>query len=74
MRGNRFRVFVLQLSFLGWLLLGACACGFGTLFVLPYIHQTNAQLYLELSGQTNIVEDSSAPFSSLWEETENSEN
>lgn len=54
MRGNRWAVFVMNLSFFGWLLLGMCACGIGILFVLPYIRAADAQLYLELSGQSDI--------------------
>lgn len=54
MRGNRWATFVMNLSFFGWILLGACACGIGVVFVLPYIRATDAQLYLELSGQSNI--------------------
>lgn len=54
MKGNRFKVFVMNLSFIGWLLLGVCACGIGTVFVMPYIEATNAQLYLELSGRSVI--------------------
>ena len=53
MKGNRFSVFVLGLSFFGWQLLGLLAFGIGTLFVTPYILATDAQLYLELSGKSN---------------------
>lgn len=50
-RGHKFRMFVLDLSFLGWIFLGILACGIGVLFVLPYIHATKAELYLELRQQ-----------------------
>lgn len=49
--GHKFRMFVLDLSFLGWILLGALACGVGVLFVLPYINATKAELYLHLRRQ-----------------------
>ena len=52
MRGNRFSVFVLGLSFIGWQMLGLLAFGIGTIFVTPYILATDAQLYLELSGKS----------------------
>lgn len=52
MRGNRFSVFVLGLSFIGWEMLGILAFGIGTVFVTPYILATDAQLYLELSGKS----------------------
>ncbi len=63
MRGNRWATFVMNLSFFGWLLLGTCACGIGTLFVLPYIKATDTQLYLELTGQS-VIE-------TFYENTEN---
>jgi Predicted integral membrane protein len=47
-RGNKFRIFILDLSFIGWLLLGTLALCVGVLFVLPYINATNAELYLTL--------------------------
>ncbi|WNS45566.1 DUF975 family protein [Paenibacillus sp. MMS20-IR301] len=47
-RGHKFRMFVLDLSFLGWILLGLLALGIGVLFVQPYINATKAELYLEL--------------------------
>ena len=52
MKGNRFSVFVLGLSFIGWEMLGILAFGIGTVFVTPYILATDAQLYLELSGKS----------------------
>lgn len=57
--GHKFRIFVLGLSFIGWVLLGLLALGIGIWFVMPYIHATNAQLYIRLrklafeSGLTN---------------------
>lgn len=52
MRGNKFRAFILDLSFIGWYFLGMLACGIGIFFVLPYHAQTNAQLYLFLRDGT----------------------
>ncbi len=51
MDGNKMALFVLGLSFLGWILLGAVVCGVGLLLVLPYIHATSAELYLTLKEQ-----------------------
>lgn len=47
-RGHKFRIFVLDLSFLGWILLGLLALFIGVLFVMPYIYATKAELYLAL--------------------------
>ena len=46
--GEKFDIFVLDLSFLGWFLLGALALGIGVLFVQPYYDATNAELYFKL--------------------------
>ncbi|MHA6482514.1 DUF975 family protein [Paenibacillus sp. strain BS8-2] len=61
-RGHKFRIFVLDLSFLGWILLGILALFVGVLFVMPYIYATKAELYLDLrqealqSGITTLTE------------------
>lgn len=47
-RGHKWEMFVLDLSFIGWYILGAFALGIGTLFVNPYVDSTKAQLYLTL--------------------------
>ncbi|OUS69564.1 hypothetical protein B1748_30830 [Paenibacillus sp. MY03] len=47
-RGHKFRIFVLDLSFIGWFLLGLLALFVGYLFVLPYYNATKAELYLTL--------------------------
>ena len=41
-------LFILDLSFLGWIILGLICCGIGILFVLPYLEATNAEVYLIL--------------------------
>lgn len=46
--GHKFRMFVLDLSFIGWILLGLLALGIGILFVQPYVNATKAELYLAL--------------------------
>lgn len=46
--GEKFDIFVLDISFLGWYLLGALALGIGVLFVQPYYDATNAELYFKL--------------------------
>jgi uncharacterized membrane protein len=49
--GCKFDIFVLQLSFFGWYLLGALALFVGTLFVAPYPEATMAELYAHLRGK-----------------------
>ena len=49
MNGNKWRTFVLDLSFILWDILSVFTFGFlGLLWVNPYIHSTNAELYLAL--------------------------
>jgi len=46
--GEKWRMWVLDLSFTGWYLLGAMACGLGVIFVRPYDDATHGELYLAL--------------------------
>lgn len=46
--GHKWGIFVLDLSFIGWAILGVLALFIGILFVFPYINATNAELYLIL--------------------------
>jgi len=50
-RGHKWNMFVLDLSFIGWYLLGMLALFVGVLFVMPYINSTYAELYLKLRKQ-----------------------
>lgn len=50
-RGHKWRMFVLDLSFIGWFILGTLALGVGVLFVLPYYNSTKAELYVALRQQ-----------------------
>ena len=46
--GQKMDLFVLDLSFLGWIILGALCCGIGLLFVQPYPEATKVEVYLIL--------------------------
>ena len=55
MRGNKFKVFVLELSFLGWYILSGMTCGLLSVFyVAPYVYLTKAALYRRLRGLDDI--------------------
>lgn len=43
--GEKWNIFILDLSFIGWSLLGTLACGIGVYFVQPYFEATYAELY-----------------------------
>lgn len=52
MTGQKWNAFVLDLSFIGWHLLGACTLGILELFyVMPYNQLTNAELYHALKAE-----------------------
>lgn len=48
MNGNKWRYFVLQLSFIGWFLLGAITLGIGYIWIYPYYKLTMANFYQDL--------------------------
>ena len=49
MRGNKWNLFCLQISYIGWLLLGALCCGVGVFFVIPYMNAANACFYDDIA-------------------------
>ena len=50
MSGNRFRLFCLHLSFIGWAILCAFTMGIGNLWLTPYRQASVAAFYREVSG------------------------
>lgn len=51
MTGNKWHSFLLDLSFIGWMLLAMITCNIaGIFYVYPYVYATEAQLYLTLKG------------------------
>lgn len=62
MTGNKWKAFVLDLSFIGWHILNGFTLGIlGIFYLSPYIYQTNAALYRKLSdaniGEVATVEE-----------------
>lgn len=51
MYGNKWRLFVLQWSFIGWQILAAICCGAGFVFLSPYIEATCAEFYEDVREQ-----------------------
>ena len=45
MQGHKWERFVLDLSFLGWIIVGSLCLGVGSLWVTPYMEATRAQYY-----------------------------
>ena len=51
MKGHKGELFVLGLSFLGWLILSMLTLGIGLLWLLPYIYVTLRIYYLSITGR-----------------------
>lgn len=54
MIGNKFRLFCLGFSFVGWAILCALTLGIGLLWLVLYMNASFAAFYLEISGKRNI--------------------
>jgi uncharacterized membrane protein len=50
MDGHKMDLLILDLSFIGWILLTALTCGILTFYVEPYMMATRTAFYLELKG------------------------
>lgn len=57
MRGKKWKLFCLDLSFLGWILLGIITCGIGLLWVAPYMQTAHAAFYEDIKGEVIFVEE-----------------
>ena len=51
MKGNKWRLFKLEFSFIGWFVLCVLTLGIGTFFLIPYLNATNAEFYVELKNK-----------------------
>lgn len=52
MKGNRFRLFCLRLSFIGWALLSMLSLGIGFLWLSPYTEAAEAAFYMDVTGRS----------------------
>ena len=50
MKGNKWRLFTLQMSFIGWWFLSVLTFGIGFLWLVPYMNVTFAKLYDDISS------------------------
>ena len=50
MKGNKWRLFKLELSFIGWFILCVLTLGIGTFFLIPYMNAATAEFYVELKN------------------------
>ena len=54
MRGNKWRLFCLDLSFIGWTILCVLSLGIGFLWLNPYIQAAHASFYLEIASKVPV--------------------
>lgn len=54
MRGNKWRLFCLGFSFIGWDILCALTLGIGYLWLSPYSNAATAAFYNEVSGKNKV--------------------
>jgi uncharacterized membrane protein len=55
MKGYKFDLFVLELSFIGWSLLCIFTCGIGFIVLRPYMEAATADFYREISGTRPVL-------------------
>lgn len=69
MKGNKFRYFALNLSFIGWILLGILALGFGILFVMPYVFAATTHFYIDaksrVDGKASFTNEAAGNYSDI---------
>ena len=56
MNGYKMKLFLLQLSFIGWIIVGSLCFGIGILWVFAYMQTATACFYEELKNQPAAVE------------------
>lgn len=56
MEGNKWRLFCLEFSFIGWSLLASITLGIGMLFLRPYMEAAGAAFYRELKWESKKAE------------------
>lgn len=54
MQGHKMRLFMLDLSFIGWGLLSLLTCGIGLFFLQPYMATARAAFYEDLKGSVQV--------------------
>ena len=54
MKGYKGKLFCLDLSFIGWYILGALCLGVGVLFVMPYHETARANFYEALKASLSV--------------------
>ena len=51
MKGHKFDLFFLHLSFIGWIILAVLSAGIGLFWLVPYIEASEAAFYQEVKTE-----------------------
>jgi uncharacterized membrane protein len=51
MQGRKMKLFLLDLSFIGWILLSILTLGIGLLWLLPYMYSARAAFYEDILAE-----------------------
>ena len=54
MRGNKWRLFCLQMSYIGWSLLSLLTGGIGNLWLVPYQYAGDTAFYMMVTGRSQL--------------------
>lgn len=60
MDGHKMELFLLDLSFIGWILLSMLTCGILVLYVTPYMQAAHAEFYRTLKGDDKVQQEEPA--------------
>ena len=69
MKGRRLRLFLLDLSFIGWFLLTGVTFGIAGLYVIPYFKAADTEFYRELKA--DYIENQNNPKAGQEDEDNN---
>ncbi len=61
MKGHKWQLFCLDMSFIGWYIVGALCLGIGTYFVVPYHNMARANFYEALIAEASAQTSQEAP-------------
>lgn len=54
MKGNKWRLFCLQFSYIGWALLSSLTLGIGSLWLMPYQYAGDTAFYMAVTGREQL--------------------
>ena len=58
MKGKKMKLFLLDLSFIGWIILSLLTLGLGFFILAPYIYTARTKFYLDLKAETGTIAES----------------